>query len=140
MPNFVKRTLTKTDVGESPTHRPKIPLKEKEAIRVFPEHFGKEDPYEFTCEDHTGRLWQFTYTNYRSGPRIRPIEEYLHSYSIRAGDEVTLCAPKSAGQPHRISVERKYGLPREELVHEDPTRESVNQAIDICITKTLFFR
>ena len=128
MPNCFKRNLTRTEVGESRTHRPGIRPPERDALCVFPQHLGKERPYQFYCEDHTGRLWQFTYTNYRSGPRIRPIEEYLHSYSIRAGDEITLYAPKSAGQPHRIFVERKYGLPREKLAHAGRSWESVNQA------------
>lgn len=128
MSNFVKRTLTKTDVGKSQTHRAAIRLPERDALCVFPQHLGKDRPYEFDCEDHTGRLWQFAYTHHRSGPRIRPIEEYLHKYSIRAGDEITLCAPKSAGQPHRIYVDPKYGLSREELGHEGSTQEAVNQA------------
>lgn len=102
MPNFVKRTLTKTDVGKSQTHRAAIRLKEKEAIRVFPKHLGKGEPYEFACEDHAGRLWQFKYTNKASGPRIRPIEDYLNCYSIRPGDTITIFSPESEGGPYRI--------------------------------------
>ena len=102
MPNFVKRTLTKTDVGKSQTHRAAIRLKEKEAIRIFPEHLGKERPYEFCCEDHAGRRWKLKYTNKASGPRIRLIEGYLNCYSIRPGDTITIRSPESEGSPYRI--------------------------------------
>ena len=118
MPNFVKRTLTKTDVGKSQTHRAAIRLQEKEAIRIFPEHLGKERPYEFCCEDHAGRRWKFKYTNKASGPRIRPIEGYLNCYSIRPGDTITICSPEPEGSPYRIFYSAQgdgAGLPKEKV-------------------------
>ena len=103
MPKCVAKTLSKTDAGESKTHRAAIRLSEQEALRLFPKSLGKEGPHEFDCKDHTGRRWQFKYTNKASGPRIRPIEGYLESYGIGPGDTITICAPAKGGHPYTIS-------------------------------------
>ena len=44
MSNFAKRIMTKTDIGKSRTHRAAIRLPERDALRVFPQHLGKDRP------------------------------------------------------------------------------------------------
>ncbi len=105
MPKCVARTLTPSDVGESENHRPAIRLlPEQDALLLFPEPLGKEKPYAFDCKDHTGKRWQFKYTNKASGPRIRPIEGYLESHRIGSGSTIIICEPAKHGDPYTITI------------------------------------
>ena len=105
MPKCVARTLTPSEAGESENHRPAIKLPKKEALLLFPgPSLGKDIPYAFDCEDHTGKRWRFEYTNKASGPRIRPIEGYLESHRIGSGSTIIICEPAKHGDPYTITI------------------------------------
>ena len=131
MPTCVEKRLSKTKAGEREGHRPAIGLSKDEALLLFPEpSLGKDIPHEFDCKDHTGRRWQFQYTNRASGPRIRPIEGYLESYLIGPGDTITICAPAKDGHPYTISFAAGDGDPwREGEEVPEPEEEGGFQQI-----------
>ena len=131
MPTCVEKRLSKTKAGEREGHRPAIGLSKGEALLLFPEpSLGKDIPYAFDCEDHTGKRWRFEYTNRATGPRIRPIEGYLKSYSIGPGDTITICAPARDGHPYTISFAAGDGDPwREGEEVPEPEEEGGSQQI-----------
>ena len=84
-----KKTLSRTDAGESSTHQAGILIPVREGKRMFPNGSGL-----YCCKDEHGEIFEIRFTDQAkpSESRITHLTNWMRRFSVQSGDRVILSA------------------------------------------------